>query len=67
MQSARQVVIAACGVSDKYPQGKSDGMRRAIAEEQETLVSFPAVGLREMALWVMDQPAASKLDAKYLS
>ncbi len=27
MSNAAEVVVAACGVSDKYPQGKSDGMR----------------------------------------
>lgn len=65
MANAREVVIAACGVSDKYPQGKSDGMRRAIAADNETVQTFPAVGLREVATWVMDVPAASKLGNKY--
>jgi 6-phosphogluconolactonase len=65
MQNARQVVVAACGVSDKYPQGKSDAMRQAIVSETETLESFPAVGLREVATWIMDEAAASKLGAAY--
>lgn len=65
MQNARQVVVAACGVSDKYPQGKSDAMRQAIVSESETLESFPAVGLREVATWIMDEAAASKLGAAY--
>lgn len=65
MQNGREVVIAACGVSDKYPQGKSEGMRRAVVADDETLVTFPAVGLRECATWVMDQMAASKLGDDY--
>lgn len=65
MANAREVVIAACGVSEKYPQGKSEGMRRAVASEKETLSTFPAVGLREVATWVMDEAAASKLGEKY--
>lgn len=66
MQNARQVVVAACGVSDKYPQGKSEGMARAIVNPDETLQTFPAVGLREAATWVMDEAAASKLGDDYL-
>ena len=64
MAAAKQVVIAACGVSDKYPQGKSDAMRRAI-EGSESLSSFPASGLRPVATWVLDEAAASKLSAAY--
>lgn len=66
MAGAKQVVVAACGVSDKYPQGKSDGMRRAIADPTETIQSFPAVGLRSVATWIMDEPAASKLGDNYI-
>lgn len=66
MANARKVVIAACGVSDKYPKGKSEGMRRAVSSEEETLTSFPAVGLREVATWVMDIPAASALGDDYV-
>jgi len=65
MANAKQVVVAACGVSDKYPQGKSDGMRRAIVAENETLQTFPAVGLRSRATWVLDEAAASKLGDSY--
>ena len=61
MTASKQVVVAACGVSDKYPQGKSDGMRRAICDTNESLASFPAVGLRSVATWVLDEAAASKL------
>ena len=64
MAAAKQVVIAACGVSDKYPQGKSDAMRRAI-EGEENLSSFPASGLRPVATWVLDEAAASKLSPEY--
>ena len=65
MAVARQVVVAASGVSDKYPQGKSEGMRRAIADPTETIQSFPAVGLRSTATWIVDEAAASKLGDAY--
>lgn len=65
MASARQVVVAACGVSDKYPQGKSEGMRRAVADPTETIQTFPAVGLRSVATWMMDEAASSKLGGDY--
>lgn len=65
MASAKQVVVAACGVSDKYPQGKSEGMRRAVADPTETIQSFPAVGLRGVATWMMDEAASSKLGENY--
>ena len=65
MAAAKQVVIAACGVSEKYPQGKSDAMRRAIQGEGETLQTFPAVGLRAVATWYLDEAAGSKLDDAY--
>ena len=64
--NAREVVIAACGVSEKYPQAKSAAMVRAV-EAPETLRSFPAAGLRDVATYVFDEAAASKLDAKYRS
>ena len=67
MAHAKQVVVAACGVSDKYPQGKSAGMQRAIANPKETLTSFPAVGLRARATWMLDEAAASKLGPPYTS
>lgn len=67
MANAKQVVVAACGVSDKYPQGKSAGMQRAVVAEGETLKTFPAVGLRSVATWVMDEAAASKLGDAYTS
>jgi 6-phosphogluconolactonase len=65
MANAREVIVAACGVSEKYPQGKSEGMRRAVVADSETLTSFPAVGLRDVATWVMDEAAASKLGDEY--
>jgi 6-phosphogluconolactonase len=60
MENSKQVVVAACGVSDKYPQGKMEGMRRAVSTDNETLQTFPAVGLRSVATWIMDEAAASK-------
>jgi 6-phosphogluconolactonase len=65
MQNAHQVVVAACGVSEKYPMGKSDAMRRAIVSEAETVATFPAVGLREVATWIVDEAAASQLGEAY--
>jgi len=65
MTNAKQVVVAACGVSDKYPQGKSAGMKRAVVSENETIQTFPAVGLRRVATWVLDNAAASKLGDEY--
>jgi 6-phosphogluconolactonase len=65
MQNAHQVVVAACGVSEKYPLGKSDAMRRAIMSESETVASFPAVGLRNVATWIVDEAAASQLGEAY--
>jgi len=64
MTAAKEVVIAACGVSEKYPQGKSAGMARAI-EGEETAVSFPASGLRNVATWIIDEAAGSKLSEAY--
>ena len=61
MAGAKEVVIAACGVSEKYPMGKSEAMARGI-EGDETPSTFPATGLREVATWILDQPAASALD-----
>lgn len=65
MTAAKQVVVAACGVSDKYPQGKSQGMYQAIESTDETLSTFPAVGLRSVATWFIDEAAGSKLGASY--
>jgi len=64
MAAGREVIIAACGVSEKYPQGKSDAMKRAV-EGEETTSTFPAVGLRGCATWIMDEAAASKLSPAY--
>jgi len=64
MTSSKKVVIAACGVSDKYPQGKSDAMKRAI-EGEEDLQTFPAAGLRACASWILDAAAGSKLSDGY--
>lgn len=65
MANAKKVIVAACGLSDKYPQGKSVGMQRAVAAEDETLQTFPAAGLRGIAAWIMDDAAASKLGDAY--
>ena len=64
MRASKEVVIAACGVSDKYPKGKSEAMARGI-EGDETPTSFPASGLRDVATWVLDAAAASTLSPDY--
>jgi len=64
ISGAREVVIAACGVSEKYPKGKSAAMAQGI-EGDETPSTFPAVGLRSVATWVLDQAAASTLSVDY--
>ena len=66
VMKGKKTVVAACGVSDKYPEGKADGMRRAIAADDETVVTFPAVGLRDCSIWVLDEMAASKLGGEYM-
>jgi len=65
MVSARRVVVASAGVSEKYPQGKSDAMQTAI-EGTEGPTAFPAQALRGRATWLLDAAAASKLSAQYL-
>jgi len=64
ISGAREVVIAACGVSEKYPKGKSAAMAQGI-EGDETPSTFPAVGLRSVATWVLDQASASTLSVDY--
>ena len=64
MAAASEVVIAACGVSLKYPKGKSAAMKQGI-EGEETPSSFPAVGLRGVATWHLDEAAAGALSKKY--
>ncbi|GMH68056.1 hypothetical protein TL16_g04838 [Triparma laevis f. inornata] len=58
--NSKRIVIAACGVSEKYPKGKSEGMKRGIQGE-ETVESFPAVGLRGKGEWIIDEAAGGKL------
>jgi len=64
MAGAKEVVIAACGVSEKYPKGKSEAMGRGI-EGDETPPTFPAVGLRGVATWILDTAAAGSLGVDY--
>ena len=65
MQASKEVVIAACGVSEKYPKGKSEAMGRGI-EGDETPSTFPATGLRGVATWILDAAAASTLSVDYM-
>lgn len=64
MTAAKEVVIAACGVSDKYPMGKSEAMARGI-EGDETPSTFPGTGLRGVATWILDAAAAGTLSPDY--
>jgi 6-phosphogluconolactonase len=64
MTAAKKVIVAAGGTSEKYPLGKSAGMKRAI-EGAETLSSFPAAGLRGKATWIIDEAAGSELSDMY--
>ena len=65
MAAAKQSIIAACGVSEKAPQGKGAAMLRAIEGEDETPSSLPCVGLRSTANWVLDAAAGAKLSFDY--
>ena len=64
MAAAGEVVVAACGVSEKAPQGKGAAMARAL-EGDDAPATFPVVGLRGAATWVLDNMAASKLSFEY--
>lgn len=66
MAAAARVLVAACGVSDKYPKGKSEAMGKAIEDEDQTPSTFPAVGLRSRAFWVLDAAAGSTLGVDYM-
>lgn len=61
MQRARKTVISAAGKSDKYPNGKADAMRLAIADGDVTPKDFPASALRKDAVWILDEPNGSEL------
>jgi 6-phosphogluconolactonase len=58
--STDEIIVACCGKSEKYPLGKAEGMQRAL-EADETKDSFPAAALRDCALWLLDEGAASLL------
>ena len=66
MTAAERVLVAACGVSDKYPLGKSEAMAKAIEDEEQTPSTFPAVGLRSCAHWVLDAGAGATLSVDYM-
>jgi 6-phosphogluconolactonase len=61
MQRAKQTVISAAGKSEKYPNGKAEAMRLAVAEENITPKDFPASALRDSAVWIFDEPNGSQL------
>ncbi|KAL3800519.1 hypothetical protein ACHAW5_009029 [Stephanodiscus triporus] len=61
MRKARLTVIVASGKSDKYPNGKAGAMRLAISDEDVTPDIFPAMALREYAMWILDDANGSEL------
>mmetsp|Transcript_46713 Transcript_46713/g.137985 ORF Transcript_46713/g.137985 Transcript_46713/m.137985 type:complete len:83 (+) Transcript_46713:3-251(+) len=65
MAAAKRVVIAACGISEKAPQGKGEAMLRALESTNDSAATFPAVGLRGVATWVLDLAAARELSPDY--
>lgn len=64
VQASKVILIASAGVSEKYPLGKSEAMKRAI-EAKESPESFPASVLRGSATWLLDEAAASALSEEY--
>jgi hypothetical protein len=49
-------------LSDKYPEEKSEGIKwRAVAAADEILPTFPLVRLLNIAIWIRDEPATSKV------
>ena len=66
MQAAKEVIVAACGVSEKAPKGKGAAMLRAIEGSEDTASTFPVVGLRgDRTWWVLDGAASSELSVDY--
>lgn len=66
MKAAKEVLVAACGVSEKAPMGKGAAMLRAIEGSDDTPSTFPAVGLRgAKTWWVLDGAASSELSVDY--
>ena len=61
MQRARRTVISAAGQSAKYPNGKASAMRMAISDGAASPKTFPAMALREYAVWILDAPNGSEL------
>lgn len=66
MMSSKKVLVASAGVSEKYPMGKSEAMKKAI-EGMEGPRAFPAQALRSTACYLLDEAAASSLSEGYLS
>ena len=64
MANAKEVLIAACGVSEKSPQGKGAAAAKGI-EGDITPSAFPAVGLRSVATWHIDMAAGGALSSDY--
>jgi len=60
IKAAKQIVVASAGKSEKYPEGKAVGMKRALSGS-ETPSSFPASALADCATWILDEGAAAQL------
>jgi len=67
MTAARDVIVAAFGVSEKAPDGKAEAAFRAIEGPDETPETLPASALRGSATWLLDEVAAEKLSPLYRS
>jgi 6-phosphogluconolactonase len=61
MQRAKRAVISAAGQSAKYPSGKASAMRMAISDGGVDPRTFPAMALREYAVWILDAANGSEL------
>jgi 6-phosphogluconolactonase len=61
MQRAKKTVVAAAGQSVKYPKGKAEAMKLAIADPDASPQRFPACALREDAIWILDEANASDM------
>ena len=58
MAAAERVLVAACGVSDKYPLGKSEAMAKAIEDEDETLSLSQQLGFARARTGSLTRPRA---------
>ena len=67
MLASGEVVVAACGTSEKAPTGKAAAIRRVFEGAAETPQSLPASCLRAArnVTWLIDRIAAADLSVAY--